>query len=146
MYEQDPRETYREERSHEGPGGYERPPYERPPLERQSYEERVLGPAYNYRAVQIVWFVFTLIDGLIAIRFTLKILGAAPQAAFVSFIYGLTAPLVAPFRGIFPDTGQGFYVFEASSLVAIVVYLLLGWAIVALIRITTAPRGPRRAL
>lgn len=119
------REVIREERYVDG-----RPPYE------------PAGPVapYNYRAVQVAWFCFGLIVALIALRFALKLLGASSQAEFVGFIYGITSPLVAPFRGIFPDTAQGFYVFEASSLVAIVIYLLLAWAVVALIRILTAPR------
>jgi uncharacterized protein YggT (Ycf19 family) len=113
---------------------------------------RPLAPAdpamiepYNYRAVQATWFVVALIATLIAIRFILKMLGAAPQAEFVAFMYGVTAPLVAPFRGIFPDTAQGFNVFEASALVAMVIYLLLGWGIVALIKILSAPRRRRIA-
>jgi uncharacterized protein YggT (Ycf19 family) len=123
------REVIREERRVEdGPGyGYGPPP----------------GPLYNYRAIQIVWFVVTVLDVLIALRFVLKLLGASSQAAFVGFVYGLTAPLVAPFRGIFPDTGQGFFVFEPASLVAIAIYTLLGWGVVALIRIATGPRGSR---
>ena len=142
MYDQEPREVYREDREYEGappPAA----PYQRPGYRESYREERVAVAPYNYRAVQIVWFVFTLICALIAFRFTLKVLGASPQAEFVSFIYGVTAPLVAPFRGIFPDSGQGFFIFEPASLVAIVVYLLLGWGIVALVRILTAPRGPR---
>jgi len=105
----------------------------------------VVVEPYNYRAVQATWFVVALIATLIAIRFVLKMLAASPQAAFVTFIYGVSAPLVAPFRGIFPDTAQGFNVFEASALVAIAVYLLLGWGIVALIRILTAPHRRRLA-
>lgn len=139
MYDQEPRDVYREEREYDGVP----PPTHRPGYRESYREERVTVAPYNYRAVQVVWFVITLICSLIAFRFALKILGASPQAEFVSFIYGVTAPLVAPFRGIFPDTGQGFFIFEPASLVAIVVYLLLGWALVALVRILTAPRGPR---
>lgn len=111
------------------PGRYPERAYEPPP-----------GPPYNFRAVQVTWFVFGVIVALIALRFALKLLGASSQAEFVGFMYGVTAPLVAPFRGIFPDTAQGYFVFEASSLVAMVIYLLLGWGVVALIKIITAPR------
>ena len=107
-------------------------------------EPAVIEP-YNYRAVQATWFMVALIVTLIAIRFVLKMLAASPQAEFVTFVYGVSAPLVAPFRGIFPDTASGFNIFEASALVAIAVYLLLGWGIVALIRILTAPRRRRLA-
>lgn len=98
---------------------------------------------YNYRAVQVTWFVVGLIDILIAIRFIEKLLSASPSSAFVGFTYGVTAPLVAPFTGIFPTSAQGSFIFEPASLVAIAVYALLGWGIATLIRIVTTPRGTR---
>jgi uncharacterized protein YggT (Ycf19 family) len=136
---------------------YERPPDTRTDVVREErYVDgapvRPLTPAepaiidpYNYRAVQATWFVVAVIATLIAIRFVLKMLGASQQAEFVAFMYNVTAPLVAPFRGIFPDTAQGFNVFEASALVAIAIYLLIGWGIVALIKLLTAPRRRRIA-
>jgi uncharacterized protein YggT (Ycf19 family) len=133
-----PREEYREEYRRTDEPLYERPGYV---ADRPGYVAP--APAYNYRAVQIAWFVIGLIATLVAIRFVLKLTGASPQAEFVAFIYGITGPLVAPFRGIFTDSGQGFYVFEPSSLVAVAVYLLLGWGIVTLIKILTSPRGAR---
>jgi uncharacterized protein YggT (Ycf19 family) len=151
MYER--HEYRREERPGPRPGPYDSEAYGERPTDRYVHEERyvdgrmsdppvVLEP-YNYRAVQVAWFVTALISTLIALRFTLKLLGASPQAEFVGFIYGVSAPLVAPFRGIFPDSAQGFFVFEPSSLVAMVIYLLIGWGIVALIKILTSPRRSR---
>jgi uncharacterized protein YggT (Ycf19 family) len=98
---------------------------------------------YQYRAVQLVWFVTGLMDVLIALRFGMKLLGASTVSEFTRFIYGVSEPLVAPFRGIFPTTGQGNYIFEPASLVAIVIYALIGWGIVSLIHIMSAPRGTR---
>ena len=89
----------------------------------------------------MVWFVAGLIDVLIALRFGLKLLGASTQSAFVTFIYGTTAALVAPFRGIFPDSGQGFFIFEPSSLMAIAIYTLIGWGVATLIQISTTRRA-----
>jgi uncharacterized protein YggT (Ycf19 family) len=150
MYER--HEYRREERPATPPGAYDPAAYGDKPAERYVHEERyvdgrvpeplVLEP-YNYRAVQVAWFITALIATLIGLRFALKLLGASPQAEFVSFVYGVSAPLVAPFRGIFPDSAQGFFVFEPSSLVAMVIYLLIGWGIVALIKIVTAPRHAR---
>jgi len=133
----EPRRTdvTREDRSSDRPAPagdrYDRPAYGPPP------------PGYNYRAVQITWFVIGLIGVLMAMRFFLKLTGASSQAEFVSFVYGVSGPLVAPFRGVFPDSGQGFFVYEPSTLVALAVYLLLGWGIVTLIKIMTTPRGTR---
>ena len=57
---------------------------------------------------QLVYLVFGLIEGLIAIRFVLKALGANPTAGFAEFIYGITGPLVAPFyRAVWQPGGTG---------------------------------------
>src|SRR5690349_9875346 len=53
------------------------------------------------RLVQAIYLVFGVIEALIVIRIVLRALGANPQAGFAQFIYALTAPLVAPFAGLF---------------------------------------------
>lgn len=100
---------------------------------------------YNFRAVAVVGFVVGVVDILIAARFLGKLFGASAQSAFANFIYQVSAPLVAPFTGIFGDTGSRTNTFETASLVAIVVYAVIGWGLVALIRIITAPHGTKPA-
>ena len=100
---------------------------------------------YNFRAVALVGFIVGVVDILIAARFLGKLLGASSQSAFVSFIYQASSPLVAPFKGIFGNPGSSANSFETASLVAIVVYAVIGWGIVMLIRIVTAPRGTKPA-
>jgi hypothetical protein len=100
---------------------------------------------YNYRAAAIVGFVIGLIDVLVAARFLLKLLGASAQSAFVGVMYTVSTPFVAPFAGIFPNSGSTTYIFEPAALVAIGVFGLIGWGAVMLIRITTAPGGTRPA-
>jgi uncharacterized protein YggT (Ycf19 family) len=95
---------------------------------------------YNDRTVQIVWWVVGLIDTLIAIRFLLKMFGANTTSAFVSFMYALTDPMVAPFHGIFNTAAAGRSVFEPESIVAIIIYTLIGWGIVSLIRLMARNR------
>ena len=108
-----------------------------------AYSAPLIVDRYNYRAVQVTWFLIALIDVLIGLRFVLKLLGASSQSAFVGFLYGVTGPLVAPFNGIFPTTGSGFYIFEPAALIAMAIYALIGWGIVALIRILTSPKRDR---
>ncbi len=88
-----------------------------------------------------VYLVFGVITGLLLIRFVLKALGASENAAFTSFIYGLTEPLLAPFAGMFgtPATEQGS-VLELHTLVAIIVYALLAWVISAVLNLLLSPR------
>jgi uncharacterized membrane protein len=84
------------------------------------------------RTVQLVYLIFGLIEGLIAIRFVLKALGANATAGFAQFIYGITNPLVAPFYGLFGNPAAQGSVLEVHSLVALIVYALLAWLIVRL--------------
>jgi hypothetical protein len=112
------------------------------PVERVSVTE--VG-SYNFRATAVVGFIVGVIDVLIAARFLGKLFGASAQSAFVNGIYQVSAPLVAPFTGIFGDTGSRTNTFETASLVALVVYAVIGWGLVVLIRIVTAPHGTKPA-
>lgn len=100
---------------------------------------------YNFRAAAVVGFIVGAVDIIIAARFLGKLFGASAQSAFVTFIYQVSAPLVAPFQGIFGDGGSKTNSFETSDLVAIVAYAVIGWGLVVLIRIITAPHGTKPA-
>ena len=112
------------------------------PVEHVSMTEQ---SSYNFRAAAVVGFVVGAIDILIAARFLGKLLGASSQSAFVNFIYQVSSVMVAPFTGIFGNTGTKTNTFETASLVAIVVYAVIGWGLVVLIRIITAPHGTKPA-
>src|SRR5919197_5617595 len=88
------------------------------------YEPRRVA---SYRVVQAIWLLFGVIEGLIVIRFVLKALGANPAAGFAQFIYGITAPLVAPFVGLFGNPSANGSVLELQSIIAMIVYALLAW-------------------
>ena len=113
------------------------------PTEHSSTSEAT--SPYNFRAVAVVGFVIGAIDVVIAGRFLGKLFGASAQSAFVHGIYQVSGPLVAPFTGIFGDTGSKTNTFETASLVALVVYAVIGWGLVVLIRIVTAPHGTKPA-
>ena len=102
-------------------------------------------PHYNFRAAAVVGLIVGIVDIIIAARFLGKLLGASAHSAFVNFIYQLSGVMVAPFTGIFGDTGNKTNTFETASLVAIVVYAVIAWGIVVLIRIVTAPHGTKPA-
>jgi hypothetical protein len=100
---------------------------------------------YNFRAAAVVGFIVGVVDILIAARFLGKLFGASAQSAFVSFIYTVSGPLVAPFQGIFGNGGSKANSFETADLVAIAAYAVIAWGLVMLIRIITAPRGSKPA-
>jgi hypothetical protein len=112
------------------------------PVERGSMTTQA---AYNFRAAAVVGFIVGVVDVFVAARFLGKLLGASAQSAFVNFIYQVSSPMVAPFTGIFGNTGSKTNTFETASLVAIVVYAVIGWGLVVLIRIVTAPHGTKPA-
>ena len=95
---------------------------------------------YTNPTIAVIWWVVGLIDTLIAIRFLLKMFGANTTSAFVRFMYELTAPLVAPFHGIFNTASQGRSVLEPESIVAVIIYTLVGWGIVSLLRLVSRTR------
>ena len=99
--------------------------------------------SYNFRAAAVVGFIVGAVEIFIAARFLGKLFGASAQSAFVNFIYQVSGVFVAPFTGIFGDTGTKTNTFETASLVALVVYAVIGWGLVVMIRIVTAPKGTK---
>jgi uncharacterized protein YggT (Ycf19 family) len=101
------------------------------------------SPARNasmWTATRIIALVFTVIEVLLLIRFIFKLLGANADQAFVSAIYGITEPLVGPFRGIFAQPA-GTPVVEIAALLSIVFFVLVAALIVALVRAYTGRRA-----
>ena len=89
----------------------------------------------GWRAVQLVYLVFGVIDGLLVIRLILKLLGANPTAGFSNWVYNVTAFFLAPFKNILPTIGTDQSQLEMSVVLAIIVYALIGWAIGRLVAI-----------
>lgn len=71
--------------------------------------------------------VFGIVEGVIGLRVILKLFGANPIAPFVSWIYAVSQPLLAPFFGMFPTPllRRGGTI-EFSALFALLIYAFLG--------------------
>jgi hypothetical protein len=80
-----------------------------------------------------IYLLFGILEGLLGIRFVLGLLGANLGAGFAKFIYGITGPFIAPFVGLFGQPRFEGSVFEFNSLVAILVYALIAWALVKIV-------------
>ena len=91
-----------------------------------------------FRFQQAIYLLFSVIEGLIAIRFCLLLLGANPASGFVNAMYAITAPFVAPFVGIFGTPRFQGSVFEPHSLVALVMYALLSWVLAQIVWLALA--------
>ena len=97
--------------------------------EAVAYDPFAVRRLRAHRLNQAIWLLFGLIEALIAIRFVLKMLGANPNAGFAQFIYGITAPFMAPFVNLFPIQQVNGSVFEWHALIALVVWALIGWLV-----------------
>ncbi len=93
-----------------------------------------------WTATRVIALVFTVLEVLLLVRFTLKLLAANADQPFVSAIYGITEPLVAPFRGIFAQPA-GTPVVEIATILSIIFFVLLAALIVAIVRAVTGKRG-----
>lgn len=91
-----------------------------------------------------VYFFFGVLEVLLAFRVILKLMGASTSSFFVRFIYSLSSIFVLPFEGIFRKSfAQGVEtasVLEPSTFVAMIVYVLLAWGIVKLVRISSGEK------
>jgi len=94
--------------------------------------EQQLGLA---RATQLIWLVFGIVEGLIGLRVLLKLIGANPANAFATFIYNAAGFFVGPFFTLTGSPAAGGMVLEIPSLLAMLIYALLGWVIVRIARV-----------
>lgn len=97
-----------------------------------------------YKSTRLVWYIFYVLETLLAFRFVLKLLGANPAAGFTNFIYSLASVPLAPFRYVFGANSLGGSVFEWSTLLAMAVYWVLVWGVIKLI-VMNRPMDPLEA-
>lgn len=82
---------------------------------------------------QAIYLLFGVLVGLLGVRFLLGLLGANPAAGFAQFIYGITAPFIVPFIGLFGEQRFEGVVFDWNVLVAILVYAVLAGILVKVV-------------
>jgi len=98
--------------------------------------ERELGRGRTAaRVSQVVDYIFYIIYGLIALEFSLGLMGARRGNGFVQFIGGVTRPLLAPFERIVGTPSVGILRLQLSYLFALVVYIFLHFAINGMLRL-----------
>ena len=94
----------------------------------------------RFWVTRVIYFVLGVIEVIMGLRFVFRLLGANPDSAFVRALYNLSLVFVAPFNGIFNDQTLGnTSVFEVSTLIAMLIYALIAWGLVALCRVLLAP-------
>jgi hypothetical protein len=115
-------------------------------MKRKSKKTETLKIKQNSNIVQrTIGTIFGLIEVTLAFRLIFKLLGANPEHGFVRGIYAVTQPFVAIFEGIFSriatNGAETTAVFEPATLIAMVVIVLIAWAVRKLI----TPRSGNRS-
>jgi uncharacterized protein YggT (Ycf19 family) len=96
------------------------------------------------RAGRAVWYIFYILEGILLLRFLLKLAAANPAAGFTQFVYAISQPFVSPFQFVLPAPQVGGNVFEWNTLLALLVYWFIAWAIIRLIMLGRPPRQANR--
>lgn len=81
---------------------------------------------------QILWYILGVIEALLTFRVFLKLLAANQNAGFTRFIYSITEPLAAPFKGILGTSVSNGSTIEWSTIIAGVAYLSVAWGLMYL--------------
>ena len=55
---------------------------------------------FTFKATQLVWLLFGILETLLALRFGLKLIGANPDNPIAVLIYGFTSLFLFPFTGL----------------------------------------------
>jgi len=108
-----------------------------------SYNSSTTKPIY--RSTQIIWYLLYFVEAILALRFILKLLGANPLSGFVSFVYSMTTFLVSPFLSVFGITEVLGSIFEWTTLLAMIIYWLIAFAIIKLLLIGKTVSTPEAA-
>jgi hypothetical protein len=98
---------------------------------------------FTFKATQLVWLFLGILEALLALRFGLKLIAANPESPIAVFIYSVTSLFLFPFAGLTGTPEAGGMVLEISTLIAMVVYGLIGWMIERIVWVIFyRPRGP----
>jgi hypothetical protein len=99
--------------------------------------------AATFKATQLIWLLLGILEAMLALRFIFKLIGVNPANAFATLLYSVTGFFVAPFASLTGAPAAGRIVLEISTLIAMIVYLLIAWALERIVYVIFyRPRGP----
>ena len=86
------------------------------------------------RIIHIVYFLFGILELLLACRVFLHLFGANPDNGFANFVYTLSWPFVALFANLLRNPALSTTsVLEITTIIAMIIYGILAWLITRLI-------------
>jgi uncharacterized protein YggT (Ycf19 family) len=108
-------------------------------------EQRELGHTdrvTTFKFTQLIWLLFGLLEAAIGLRVIFKLIAVNPNNAFAAFLYRVTDLFLAPFQSLVGSPAAEGMVLEVSSIIAMIVYALIAWALDRLVYVLFyRPRG-----
>ena len=95
------------------------------------------GPGPLYYARRVISLLFGILVTLLILRIVLLLLVADPGNSIVDFVYSVTEPFVAPFRGMFQfdAVASGSRTLDIAAVVALIGWTLIYALIMAILRL-----------
>ncbi len=88
---------------------------------------------FTFQATQLIWLCLGLLESLFALRILLKLMAANPANPFATLLYSVTGVFLVPFAGLTGSPAAAGMVLEVSTVIAMLVYALLGWLLEQLV-------------
>lgn len=88
-----------------------------------------------FRTYQVIWYIVGVIEVLLIFRIILKMLAANANSGFTFLVYTLSAPFAVPFQGILNISYVEGSVFEWTTFIAMIVYVVLAYGLVELFQL-----------
>ncbi len=108
-----------------------------------AHEQGSEGRVTTFKVTQLIWLLVGLLEGVLALRFIFKLIGVNAANAFASLLYSVTDLFVAPFASLTGAPAAAGMVLEISTLIAMVVYALIGWVLARIAYVLFyRPTGP----
>jgi YggT family protein len=105
----------------------------------QGQEQRVA----TFKVTQLIWLLLGVLEAAIALRVVFKLIAVNAANPFAALLYNVTDLFVAPFASLIGAPAAGGMVLEISSVIAMIVYFLIAWALERIVYLLFyRPRGP----
>lgn len=94
---------------------------------------------------KILYTILLIIETVIAIRVVFKFINAEAANQLVGFVYSLSENFVKPFGGIITNNIKlGKFTIDTTAILALIVYMVIAFILVEMIKVFSTYTEPRR--
>ncbi len=89
--------------------------------------EGIFKDKLNDKLKSIADSFFKIAETILGLRLFFRLIGAG-KSTFITILYAISSPFYEPFKGILPTIGSGNIVFETSTFIAIIIFVIFDYA------------------